>query len=63
MMMGSYIYRYEYQINDHLGGRRSANLRVVCCCGEKAGAATPGDAYGPIVVQEKHYDPGDWGCL
>jgi RHS repeat-associated protein len=48
------FYRYEYQINDHLG-----NLRVACRCGEKAGAAKPGDAYGPIVVQENHYDP--WG--
>ncbi|MCF0071481.1 DUF6443 domain-containing protein [Dyadobacter sp. CY261] len=48
------FYRYEYQINDHLG-----NLRVACRCGEKSGATTPGDAYAPIIVQENHYDP--WG--
>lgn len=48
------FYRYEYQINDHLG-----NLRVACRCGEKSGATGPGDAYPPIVVQENHYDP--WG--
>ena len=32
---------------------------MACRCGEKAGAATPGDTYGPIVVQENHFDP--WG--
>jgi RHS repeat-associated protein len=48
------FYRYEYQINDHLG-----NLRIACRCGEKSGATTPSNAYAPIVVQENHYDP--WG--
>jgi RHS repeat-associated protein len=48
------FYRYEYDLKDHLG-----NSRVACRCGEKSGAATPGDTYPLIAVQENHFDP--WG--
>ncbi|GAB2769814.1 hypothetical protein GCM10027275_10400 [Rhabdobacter roseus] len=53
------FYRYEYQLKDHMGGRRSANLRIACRCGEQENATTPSQAYAPIAVQENHYDP--WG--
>jgi len=40
-----------------LPGRRFANLRVACRCGEKASESSPSDAQTPLVVQENHYDP------